>query len=77
MEEWPKMIGFIIGLLAGVVIGVIVSALMVVSRRTDERADIWRGPCEAVQHNDSVVCKRCNLCWDVNDYDLPLCKPKV
>lgn len=71
------MIGFAIGLLAGVVIGVIVSALMVASRRAGERAAVWSGPCEAVQHGDSVVCKRCNLCWDVNDYDPPLCKSEV
>ena len=34
----------------------------------------WEGhDCEAVQHSDQLVCKRCDLVWDVNDLYEPPC----
>lgn len=33
-------------------------------------------PCEAVQHADSMLCKRCGLLWDTNDPSPPEC-PRI
>lgn len=29
--------------------------------------------CEARQYSDQMHCKRCDLTWDMNDYDPPEC----
>ena len=31
--------------------------------------------CAAKQYSDQMVCKKCGLTWDMNDYDPPKCKP--
>jgi len=30
--------------------------------------------CEAVQHSDQMMCRRCDLAWDVNDPSPPKCR---
>jgi hypothetical protein len=34
-----------------------------------------RKKCEAVQHSDQVLCRRCGIGWDVNDPCRPDCQP--
>lgn len=29
--------------------------------------------CEAIQYSDQMVCKRCDLVWDINDLEPPEC----
>lgn len=35
-----------------------------------------RHGCEAVQVSDQMRCERCDLVWDMNDYDPPKCLSK-
>ena len=43
-------------------------------RRREEPPAAVRQPCQARQYSDQMVCRKCDLTWDVNDPEAPACK---
>lgn len=43
-------------------------------RRREETPVTPKPVCQARQYSDQMVCRKCDLAWDVNDDDRPDCR---